>query len=74
MNISSPSRASARRGQELRAERAALMTINGSLTEINVEIQRAEHTQANPNVKTTKPLSHAIKPIVHSKSETTFCD
>ena len=26
-----------------------------------------------PNVKTTKPLSHAIKPIVHSKSETTFC-
>ena len=28
-----------------RAKHAALMAINGSLTEINVEIQRAEHAQ-----------------------------
>ena len=32
--------------------------------EINVEIQRAEHAQANSDVKTAKPFFRAIKPIL----------
>ena len=39
------------RGKSMR-KHAVLMAINGSLTEINVETQRAKHTQANPNAKT----------------------
>ena len=35
------------RGESVR-KHAAFMTINGSLTEINVENQRAQHAQANP--------------------------
>ena len=49
MDISSPRRALARlRGESVR-KHAALMAINGSLTEINVETQRAQHAQANPD-------------------------
>ena len=44
----------------MRAEHAALMTINDSLTEINVETQRAQHAQANSDDMRTwkflKPL------------------
>ncbi len=39
------------RGESVR-KHAVLMAINGSLTEINVETQRAQHAQANPDVKT----------------------
>ena len=48
---------------------AALMAINGSLTGINVENQRAQHAQANPDVKTSNPFFHATKPIANSTSE-----
>ena len=47
------------RGESVR-KHAALMAINGSLTEINVEKQHAKHAQANPDDMRTwkflKPL------------------
>ena len=58
---------STQRGESVR-KHAALMAINGSLTENHVETQRAQHAQASPNVKTSKPF--AIKPIANSKCET----
>ena len=56
MNISSPKRAWARRGEK----RAQARSINGSLTVINVENRRAQHAQVNPDDMRTwnflKPL------------------
>ena len=73
MNISSPRRASAYwggGGGRNVLKHATLMAINGSLTEINIETQRVQHAQANPDVKTSKPIFHPIKPIANSKSGT----
>ena len=57
---------STQRGESVR-KHAALMAINGSLTENHVETQRAQHAQANSDVKTSKPF--AINPITNSKCE-----
>ena len=45
------------RGESVR-KHAAFMTINGSLTEINVENQRAQHAQANPDDMRTEIFSN----------------
>ena len=67
MNIFPKACFSTLRGKSVR-KHAALMTINGSLTEINVETQRAQHAQANPDVKISKFF--ATKPVANSKSKT----